>query len=109
MSNKAKVPNGYNSKSIQELQREAQQLLLELGQAHYNEEFSIREQNRIQERLEELENQMKYAAKAEADKVTEENNAKVRAEYAAKKESVESGSPSTPEVKDDQTVSNSGA
>lgn len=61
MSNKAKAPNGYNSKSVQDLSKESQQLLFELGQMKYNEDFSKRKQQEIQAKLATLEEQLAYA------------------------------------------------
>lgn len=86
MSNKARGPKGYTNKSVKELQQASQQLLFALGQAHYNEEFSIREQNRIQDALEEIEETLNYAARQEAAKnkadteAAEKRNEEVRAE-----------------------------
>lgn len=84
MSNKGQAPKGYSERSLIDIQNECRQLVFELGQAHYNEEFSCREQSRIQERLEELEPLLKYAQEEANRKQVEENNKKVREESATK-------------------------
>lgn len=65
MSGKGKVPGGYTNKTLTTLQNETQQLLFELGQMHYNEQFSIRRQDQIQDRLNELEQEIAYARRQE--------------------------------------------
>lgn len=100
MSNKANAPKGYNSKTVAQLQQESQNLLFQLGQALYNEAFSRREQDRIQDELTEMEDKLRYAQKAENAKQVEDNNKKVREEASKSTSTGES---------DAKEVSNTGA
>lgn len=109
MSNKASAPKGYGNKTVAELQQACQQLLFQLGQSLYNEAFSQREQSRIQDELEEMEDKLKYAQRAEEAKKIEENNRKVRAENSTTEDTATTLETSDSGESSDQTVSDTGA
>lgn len=104
---KNKIPKGYSSKSVKQLQEDSQRLLFELGQMAYNEDFARRKQYEINQRLEELESALNYASQKEAneqaakDKQTEKENEQKRAEYAKAKEATQ-----TAGTQDESQVSN---
>lgn len=95
---KNSIPKGYTNQTVAQLARESQKCLFELGQAHYNEEFSIRQQNKLQDRLEELEEMLEYAKRQEQAAEIAKKNAEVRKENAKAKQDTEQTSTSQTET-----------
>jgi hypothetical protein len=92
------IPKGYTSQTVSQLTKESQQTLFELGEAAYNEQFSIRRQEALQERLKELEAMMLYARRQEQAKEVAKKNADEKSELKSESATGETDAPNASQV-----------